>query len=165
MSRQLDNTFIDTINQNLGIAHKICRIYFQDTNEREDVLQEMMYQLWRSYPSFDARSTFSTWMYKVCLNTALTWKRNSKKYRKETLAGDHYQIADEPPGNKEEAIKQLTNAISALSSLNKAIMLLYLESISYEEIASILGISRSNVSVRLVRIKRELETQLKQKQN
>ena len=165
MPRQLDKTFIDTINQHFGIAHKICRVYFQNSDERKDVLQEMMYQLWRSYPSFDARSTFSTWMYKVCLNTALTWKRNSKKYRNETLALGHYEIADDTPANKEEAIKQLTNAISEMAPLNKAVVLLYLESMSYEEIAAILGISRANVSVRLVRIKKELETKLKQKQN
>ena len=66
MADHLENTFIEYINQNLGIAIKVSRIYFEDAGEREDLLQEMMYQLWRSYPGFDGRSKFSTWMYRVC---------------------------------------------------------------------------------------------------
>ena len=163
MSEKLDNAFIEFVNQNIRIAHKVSRIYFENEDEREDLVQEMMYQLWRSYPSFDKRSKFSTWMYKVCLNTALTWRRNYKKKKEEALLLTHYQIADEPSENKDEGIRLLFDAIATLTPLNKAIVLLYLENMSYEEIASITGISRSNVSVRLVRIKKELETHLKPK--
>lgn len=163
MADQLDGSFIEHINQNLGIAHKVCRIYFQDVDEREDVLQEMMYQLWRSYPRFDGRSKFSTWMYRVCLNTALTYRRKIKKEKTESLSLLHHQIADQPSGNQEEAITLLFDAIATLSPVNKAIVLLYLENMSYEEIAAITGLTKSNVSVRLVRIKKELEIQLKAK--
>jgi RNA polymerase sigma factor (sigma-70 family) len=166
MGDQLESEFIELINQNLGIAHKVGRIYFPD-DEREDVLQEMMYQLWRSYPRFDGRSKFSTWMYRVCLNTAFTYKRKNKAKKNESLSLVHEHIADHPgnPGdeNQEAAITLLLGAIEGLSSLNKAIVLLYMENMSYEEIASVMGLSRSNVSVRLVRIKKELETQLRQK--
>ena len=163
MADQLDSSFIQHINQNLGIAHKVCRIYFQDIDEREDVLQEMMYQLWRSYPRFDGRSKFSTWMYSVCLNTALTYRRRNKKDKTESLSLMHQQIAEQPSGNEEEAIPLLFDAITTLSPVNKAVVLLYLENMSYEEIAAITGLTKSNVSVKLVRIKKELEIKLKSK--
>jgi RNA polymerase sigma factor (sigma-70 family) len=163
MANPVDNTFIQQINQNLGIAHKVGRIYFQNGDDREDVLQEMMYQLWRSYPRFDGRSKFSTWMYSVCLNTALTYKRKVRNERIEPLSFTHHQIEDQPSTNKEESMMLLFDAIAMLSPLNKAIILLHLENMSYEEIAAIIGLTKSNVSVRLVRIKKELETQLKGK--
>lgn len=163
MADHLDSTFIGHINQNLGIAHKVGRIYFEDDDEREDVLQEMMYQLWRSYPGFDGRSKFSTWMYRVCLNTAITYLRKNKKGKNETLSLEHYQIADTVSEDMEEAITLLLHAIGNLSGLNKAIVLLYLDNISYGEIASVTGLSRSNVGVRLIRIKKELEKQLRTK--
>jgi RNA polymerase sigma factor (sigma-70 family) len=161
MADPMDNIFIQQVNQNLGIAQKVSRVYFTDSDDREDALQEMMYQLWRSYPRFDGRSKFSTWMYSVCLNTAFTYRRKIKKNNAESLSLAHYQIPEEPSINQEESIAQLFDAIATLSSLNKAIVLLYLEDLSYEEIAAITGLSKSNVSVRLVRIKKELETQLK----
>lgn len=163
MSNYLDKTFVQNINQNLGIAHKIARIYFRNMGEREDVIQEMMFQLWHSYKGFDGRSKFSTWMYRVCLNTALTYKRKTGKVREENLSTVHYQIPDNSSENNEEAIAMLLETIAKLSEVNKAIVLLYLENINYDEIAAILGLSRSNVSVRLVRIKKELEKELKSK--
>lgn len=163
MADPLDEEFVSEINKNLGIAHKVCRLYFTDPDEREDVLQEMMYQLWRSYPGFNRRSKFSTWMYSVCLNTALTYVRKNRKHRNETLSLTHDQIADQSPGNQEAAIAMLHEAITTLSPLNKAIILLYLEDMSYDDIATVTGLTKSNVSVRLVRIKRELETELRKK--
>ncbi|WP_347159423.1 RNA polymerase sigma factor [Pontibacter chitinilyticus] len=161
MSTALDHTFLDQVNQHLGIAHKVCGLYFSDVDEKKDVVQEMLYQLWRAYPAFDGRSKFSTWMYSVCLNTALTYRRNNSKHQYLPLSLAHDQIPDEAAGDKEEGMHLLFEAIAALSQLNKAIVLLYLEDLSYEEIAQITGLSRSNVSVRLVRIKRELETFMK----
>ncbi|MDJ1473792.1 sigma-70 family RNA polymerase sigma factor [Cytophagaceae bacterium DM2B3-1] len=161
MKTPVDTQFIQHINENIGIAHKVCRIYFEDTEERADMLQEMMYQLWKSYPGFDARSKFSTWMYQVCLNTALGWRRKHKQTQDERISLKHYGIAEPGQDQLEESIQQLFRAIGTLSSLNKAIVLLYLDEMSYEEIAAITGLTRSNVSVRLVRIKKELEEQLK----
>jgi RNA polymerase sigma factor (sigma-70 family) len=160
MADSIDDVFIQQINQNLGITHKICRVYFTDADDREDVVQEMMYQLFKSYRSFDGRSKFSTWMYSVCLNTALTYRRKDIKQKHEPLTMSHDQLADPPASNKDEEISMLFAAIATLSSLNKAIILLYLEDMSYEEIADITGLSKSNVGVRLVRIKRDLETEM-----
>jgi RNA polymerase sigma factor (sigma-70 family) len=158
-----DSAFIELINRNLGIAHKVSRIYFQNEPEREDVLQEMMYQLWKAYPQFKGRSAFSTWMYSVCLNTAITYRKKVSKDKTELLSSVHHEIAEHPATGKEESLRFLFEAIATLSLLNKAIVLLYLEDMSYDEIAGITGISKSNVSVRLVRIKKELEILLKEK--
>ncbi|HEY9486978.1 MAG TPA: sigma-70 family RNA polymerase sigma factor [Chryseosolibacter sp.] len=73
MAMQSDEAFLLQVNANLGIAHKVCRLYFDAPDDREDALQEMMYQLWRSYANFGGRAKFSTWMYSVCLRTALTY--------------------------------------------------------------------------------------------
>jgi RNA polymerase sigma factor (sigma-70 family) len=153
--------FLDQINANIGIAHKVCNIYFRDSADREDVIQEMMYQLWRSHQTFDGRSKFSTWMYSVCLNTALTYRRKVRK--NESLSKAHHQIPASPKSDKEEIAEILSQAISILSEVNKAIMLLYLEDMSYDEIADITGLTRSNVSVRIMRAKKELESILKDK--
>jgi len=163
MADPLNDSFIQQINQNLGIAHKVARLYFTEWDDRDDVLQEMMYQLWRSYKGFDGRSKFSTWMYSVCLNTALTYRRKDKKKKNESLSHMHHQIANPPAENKDEAIELLFEAIAKLSAVNKAIVLLHLEKMTYEEIAIITGLSKSNVSVRLVRIKKELETEMRKK--
>ncbi|MEI9918066.1 MAG: sigma-70 family RNA polymerase sigma factor [Bacteroidota bacterium] len=153
--------FLDHINANIGIAHKVCNIYFRDSADRDDVMQEMMYQLWRSHKNFDGRSKFSTWMYSVCLNTALTYKRKIRK--SESLSNIHNQIAATPMSDKEKITEILMEAIATLSEVNKAIMLLYLEDMSYDEIAEITGLTRSNVSVRIMRAKKELELILKDK--
>ncbi len=162
---KLEHVFIQEINAHLGIAHKISRVYCQDAGDREDVFQEMMFQLWRSYPSFDKRSKFSTWMYRVCLNTALTYKRRSRKTWMETLNDSHQQIASSTPKDRATTEMLLSDAIATLSDVNKAIILLYLEDLSYDEIASVTGLTRANVGVRLVRIKKELEEKLKDKIN
>jgi RNA polymerase sigma factor (sigma-70 family) len=152
--------FLGQINANIGIAHKVCNIYFRDSADREDVMQEMMYQLWRSRKNFDGRSKFSTWMYSVCLNTALTYQKKIR--RNEPLSKRHDQLPASPTSNKEEVTEIVSRAISTLSEVNKAIMLLYMEDMSYEEIAGITGLTRSNVSVRIVRAKKELESKLKE---
>ena len=158
----LDDQFIEEINLNIGIAHKVCAVYFADADERKDVFQDMMYQLCRSYPAFRGTSKFSTWMYRVCLNTALTSLRRSKRSISEPITHEHQQIAEERDTHQEENMKQLLEAIEKLSPVNKAIILLYLEDLRYEEIAHITGLTKSNVSVRLVRIKRELEKRIGQ---
>ena len=159
MANDIDSTFLNLINQNLGISHKIARVYFDDPASREDVIQEMMYQLWRSFKSFDNRSKFSTWMYRVCLNTALTHFAKAKRTQAEPLALHHQNIPDVV--NTDDKMSTLLKAISTLSKLNRAIVLLYLDGMNYDEIASITGLSNGNVSVRLFRIRKELEAFVK----
>ena len=163
MSVRIDDTFIQLINDHIGVAHKICRAYFPDVHDQNDMLQEMMYQLWRSYPRFDNRSKFSTWMYSVCLNTALTYQRKRVIEKTVSLSMIDHEIPEQIPVNKDDMNALLFRAIATLNAVNKAVILLYLEDLSYEEIAHITGLTKSNVSVRLVRIKKELELLLKEK--
>ncbi|GAB3549639.1 RNA polymerase sigma factor [Spirosoma fluminis] len=160
MATSSEKIFLEHLNRHIGIAYKISQAYQPDADERADLLQEMIYQLWRSYPSFTGQSKFSTWMYRVCLNTALADRRTARNRQHEPLAARHEQVPDPPPDDQQEAIQWLFDAIATLSPLNKAIMLLYLDDLSYEEIASITGLSKVNVSVRLVRTKKELESRL-----
>ena len=165
MQSPLDKDFLEKLNQNIGVAHKVCAIYFSASDEREDVFQDMMYQLCRSYPRFQGTAKFSTWMYRVCLNTALTSLRKNKHKESGPITYEHQQIADEGSDPQHESMKQLLEAIERLSPINKAVILLYLEDFRYEEIANITGLTKSNVSVRLVRIKKELESQLVKRTN
>jgi RNA polymerase sigma factor (sigma-70 family) len=158
-----EDKFVDNINQNIGIIHKICNIYFNDVDDRKDACQEILYQLWRSYPGFKGDAKFSTWMYKVALNTAITYsKKNKREVPTDMQTGNWDQLA---AGNEQqhtgERMVLLYAAINALSVTDKAITLLYLEDNSYDEIAEITGITKTNVSVRLVRIKRTLKEKLK----
>jgi len=158
-----EDKFVDDINQNMGIIHKICNIYFSDADDRKDACQEILYQLWRSYPGFKGDAQFSTWMYKVALNTALTYsKKGNREVPTDMQAGNWEQLAAR---NEQQHIKErmavLYAAINTLTVTDKAITLLYLEDNSYDEIAEITGLTKTNVSVRLVRIKRTLKEKLK----
>lgn len=161
MKREPDEAFVTAVNDHAGIVHKIARAYFDDPLDRQDVVQEMLFQLWRSYPSYEGKAQFSTWMYRVCFNTALTWGRRHRRLSVDSLSNAHREIPNPPPDRDEESLAQLYKAIDGLSGLNKALILLYLEDRSYDEMAAITGLTKSNVSVRLVRIKKELEKKLK----
>jgi RNA polymerase sigma-70 factor (ECF subfamily) len=153
------NRFLEQIEQNQDIVHKICGLYAANTDDRKDLSQKIICQLWKSYQSFRGDSKFTTWMYKVALNTALlNLRRHRSKIRTESLKEHHADIADEAAGkDKYGQISRLYKAISQLGKLDRAIILLYLEQFSYKEISEVIGISESNVSVRLVRIKKKLK--------
>jgi RNA polymerase sigma factor (sigma-70 family) len=160
MHAETETSFLVDLNQNIGIVHRVCHTYFPyDTAEREDLFQDIMYQLWKSYLQFKGESKFSTWMYKVALNTAITHIRRSTRAPQnaeltESVGGTAH--TDEHMGRLEE-VRLLHEAIAALSHIDKAIILLHLEEQNYDEIASITGLTKTNVSVRLVRIKRALK--------
>lgn len=163
MAESIDTRFLRLVNENLGIVRKVTGVYFHNPADREDAEQEMMYQLWKAYPHFEGRSKFSTWMYTVCLNTAFTWRKRSRRFVTEGLTRSHEQIATPLSEGEEERLSALKEAMTKLTPLNRAIILLYLDDLSYDEMASVTGLSKSNVSVRLVRVKKELETYLKLK--
>ena len=144
----------------MGIIYKICKLY-ADGEDQEDLKQEIIYQLWLSYPNYRGDSKFQTWMYRVALNTALLGLRARKiKYtglsdQELSKAEDLYEHEDE-----EARVKQLYRQISKLKDLDKTIIFLYLEQCTYNEIAEITGISSKNVSVRLTRIREKLREKL-----
>ena len=153
------------ITQNQGIIHKVTRIYCDDEDDRKDLFQEILIQLWKSYDKFREQSKFSTWMYRVAINTAITNFKRDKKSRKSEIGKDLYQLADEPyDEEKEEHLKLLYEAINQLTGIEKSITLLYLEDKPYEEISEITGISQNYVRVKMNRIKKKLESYVKSKE-
>ena len=167
MHAETETSFLANLNQNIGIVHQVCHTYFRrDAMEREDVFQDIMYQLWKSYPQFKGESKFSTWMYKVALNTAITHIRRSARTTRNAELTE--PVARAPHISEQmsrvEEVRLLHEAIAALADIDKAIILLHLEDQNYDEIASITGLTKTNVSVRLVRIKRALKDHLQRNQ-
>jgi RNA polymerase sigma factor (sigma-70 family) len=160
----MEDEFLHFLNENIGVVHRICGIYFPDrTEEREDLYQEILYQAWKSYSGFRGDSKFSTWLYKIGLNTAMVHFRKIKRRPDCPDANESFREIPESPrsANGSDHIETLMQAVKTLSPIDKAIVSLYLEDYSYEEIAHTLGITRSNVSVRLVRIKNQLAQKMK----
>ena len=158
--REIENAFVEKIHRHQGILHKICFVYSNNNADKEDLYQEIVLQLWKSYPSFRKEAKFSTWMYRVALNTAITLNKKAALFEshKKQLS-DEYAISEVI--DYSEDIKILYKAISKLSKIEKAIIMLWLEEKAYNEIAEIVGISEKNVSVKLVRSKKKLAKTIK----
>jgi len=158
--------FLELVEQNQDIIHKICGLYAVNNDDRKDLTQEIVYQLWKSYKSFKGDSKFTTWMYKVALNTALlNLRRHRRRIRTESLNEHHANTqAKDFEQEKDGKISRLYEAINQLRKFDRAIILLYLEQLSYREIAEVIGISEGNVSVRLARIKKKLKKLLNREQ-
>lgn len=153
--QEIEKEFIAKIHKHQGILHKICFIYAKSNAEKEDLYQEIILQLWKSYPSFKGKSEFSTWMYRVALNTAITLtKKVSLLELNLKNAPKTYEF--EKSMDYSEDVKVLYKAISQLKKVDKAIILMWLDEKSYHDIAETVGISVKNVSVKLVRIKAKL---------
>lgn len=151
--------FLQLVNEHQHMIHKICRLYRHSREDREDLFQEIVFQLWKSAPSFEGRAKFSTWLYRVALSTALT------SYRKKTVPVVYMDAVPEPTADStisNEQQQQFWQALTRLPDNDKAIIALYLENLSYQEIADILGITHSNVGVKLNRAKQRLHQLLKQ---
>ena len=150
--------FLQLIEENKGIIIKICNSYCRNKSDLDDLAQEIIYQLWRSGHSFDKSQRFSTWMYRVALNVAISFYRKGlKESMIESLSGAEEQIAEDSSYEGEEDLSKLQQFIYELKELDKALMILYLESKSYREIADILGITETNVATKINRIKEKLK--------
>ncbi|MEO5943768.1 MAG: sigma-70 family RNA polymerase sigma factor [Ferruginibacter sp.] len=159
--------FLQLIEDNKRIIFKISNSYCQNKNDREDLAQEIIYNLWKSGHSFNDEYKFSTWMYRIALNVAISFYRKEKRTAIRIPFDDVFDVADKSDENKEmdENIKQLQTFINELKELDKALMLLYLESKSYNEISEILGISETNVATKISRIKNNLKEKFTTKKN
>ena len=149
--------FIQQVYKAQGILFRICNVYARDAENKNDLMQEMLLQLWRSYPSFRMDSAFSTWMYRVALNTALMYSRKEKRGSR-SLPIDAVPAGEIPreEHEDEEGVHLLYECIQGLPVVDRAIVLLHLEERTNEEIAHILGLNPGNVSVRLTRVKGRL---------
>jgi len=134
-------------------------MYCDTGEDRNDLFQEIVAQLWKSYPSFRKESKVTTWMYRVGLNTAITtFKKSKRRPDQNRLTYENFQIADEnQEAETEENIKLLHRAVAQLTGIEKSIILLYLENKKYEEIAEITGITQNYVRVKMNRIKKKLK--------
>lgn len=162
-AKQSESEFLQKIHKHQGILHKVCLVYSKTQEDRKDLYQEITLQLWKSYSSFKSESAFSTWMYRVALNTALNMTRKPQLFLESEKSNDLMDDIEYSMDLSED-IKMLYQAISLLGKAEKAIILLWLEEQSYEEIAETVGITVKNVSVKLVRIKAKLASIIKKLQ-
>lgn len=158
----LKKDFLKIISNYQGILHKVNLVYFKSKSDREDNLQEIIYQLWKSFPSLKNKKSLGSWIYAVSIHTSISNLKKSSRieYREsipELIDSNNFLTNL----TNSESLNQLLNAIYNLDEINKSIMLLYLEEKSYEEIAEILGITKSNVGVRISRAKELLKQNLK----
>ena len=136
-----------------NIIHKVCSIYTRSAADHEDLFQEIVYQAYRSYHKFKGDSKVSTWLYRVSLYTALAIRRKKKVEAEQYRTEAHFEQLEDP---KQNYLSDLYRLIDELKPTDKALILLYLDDRSYEEMADIMGLSLSNVGVRINRIKKKL---------
>lgn len=156
--------FIRLVNQHRGILHKVCRLYCFNETDRQDLFQEIIVQLWRSYPSFKGDAKFSTWLYRIALNTAIS---DLRRQRRRIAFADPESVPAgiqdiQYSGEKEEKLQLLYKSINRLTELEKALTMLYLEDKSYQEMEEIMGISQNNLRVKMSRIKDKLRKMTKE---
>ena len=158
MNKEIEYSFVKQLEANQNIVHKICRLYTNDQDAHDDLFQEITIQLWRAFPKFRGDSKFSTWMYRVSLNTAITLYRKSKRQIStqdfETIS---FKIkSEEYDDTTEQQLKLMYDAVKKLNDIDKALVFLYLEDKSYKEISLNLGISEVNARVKMNRAKDKL---------
>lgn len=155
--------FLDHINENKGILIKISKLYASSRQDQEDLRQEIVYQLWKSIDSFKGESKFSTWLYRVALNTAI------KSFKKEKKRADHQVVkangivqADTYDSTKDKQIELFYRAVKKINEVERAILFLYIEGFSGREIAQQIGISEGAVRVKINRIKKKITIIIKE---
>lgn len=154
---------MQTIMQNKGMLFKICRIYQDDADDRNDLLQEIILQLWRVFDSYRGESKITSWMYRVALNTAIVFFKKQKRRpdREQLPAGFDQPEEPSAAGEKEVQLRLFYKAVQQLDKVERALIYLYMEDQPYTEIAVALGISEVNVRVRLNRVKNKLKDIIK----
>lgn len=165
MEDQIDRKeFVKLIQMNKGIVYKICNSYCRNKHDREDLAQEIVYQLWRSGHTFNDDFKFSTWMYRVALNVAISFYRKNKSTQALVSFTDNIidieDISDDFETEYEQNRKQLLYFIHELNEFDKALMILFLEAKNYKEIAEILGITETNVATKISRVKDKLKQRI-----
>ncbi|MBK7643064.1 MAG: sigma-70 family RNA polymerase sigma factor [Planctomycetes bacterium] len=151
--------FLEEIEAHKQILHKVSRAYCAGREDRADLVQEIVVQLWRSFASFEGRAKFSTWMYRIALNVAISFQRRNRANGRDRAHADgellQYVAAPEPePGS--EAIDELYRRIARFEDFDRALILLYLDGNPHAAIAEVLGISLTNVATRISRLKERL---------
>ena len=155
--------FAELLARHRGIVFKVAATYCRNPADREDVAQEIVTQLWRAFPKFDSTRTFSTWMYRVALNVAISFVRSNAARQRYTVAlDDTHDVEDSAatPADEDDKTRLLYAFIDRLDSLNRALLLLYLDDRSHREIAAILGITETNVATKIGRLKQRFAREM-----
>ncbi|AQY22516.1 RNA polymerase sigma factor [Riemerella anatipestifer] len=155
----LETEFLQQIEKHKGVIFKISKMYMDNKNDQEDLFQEIIYQAWKSYPSFQGKSLFSTWLYRVALNTSIVFLRSDKKKINTAdieLSKIHKKVEND--GIEQHQLELMYKAIQQLGAIDKALIFYYLEDYSGKEIAAQMGITEVNVRVKLNRAKQKLKT-------
>lgn len=159
----LEKEFLEKIENHKGVIFKISKMYMDNFDDQKDLFQEITFQVWKAYPSFEGRSAFSTWLYRIALNTAIVFLKSEKK-RSFIQNGnlDNFKIkSDDYNEEEEQKLKIMYAAINQLNAIDKALIFYYLEDFSGKEIALQLGISEVNARVKLNRAKDKLKEFIK----
>lgn len=150
-----EKEFVELLNKHQNIVHKICNVYMDEQADKEDLFQEITLQAWKAINNFRGDAQFSTWLYRVALNTAITYFKKGKK--QPTTLTEHFPERTEEFNPIEEQVQAMYKAISHLSKIDKALVMLYLDDYSYKEMSEVLGMTVTNVGVKMNRIKTKLK--------
>ncbi len=152
--------FSELLKQHQPIVFKVARTYCWHPDDRAELTQEIVTQLWRAFARFDSNRKFSTWMYRIALNVAISFVRSNRLRQRHFIAFDEsaHDVADQTSNEPErdEQVEFLYRFINQLDALNRALLMLYLEERSYQEIADILGITQTNVATKINRLKQRI---------
>ncbi len=160
-SQQRKEAFTQEITGNEALIWKVCRLYGQTKEDQQDLFQEIMVQTWRSFDRFRGEAKFSTWLYQVSINTAISGVRKKKRMIPVAQQDVMPDITDHAPPPEDEQLQQLYTAIGQLNGIEKALTLLYLEDRSYKEMEIILGVNESTLRVKMTRVKEKLKKLIK----
>lgn len=163
MSSQTETAFLSLVNKHKGILYKASRIYADSLEDREDLQQEILIQLWKSYQNFKGNSEFSTWMYRVAINTAITYlKKEKKRTNNQMDMPDHFEVQNEDYNPaKDKQLEVFYAAVQELKPLEKAVIFYFMEGMSHKEIGDNLGLSEGNARVKLNRTKEKIQQIIK----
>jgi len=157
-----ETEFLKQIETNKGILIKISRIYARNAQDQNDLKQEIIFRLWKSFDTFQGKCKFSTWMYRVALNTAITFLKNEKKKTAESLVEPCDAVPTRNADTGESRLELFYQAVQLLNPIEKAIIFLFLEGMNHRQIAERMGISEGNARVKLSRTKAKLRSILKE---
>jgi RNA polymerase sigma factor (sigma-70 family) len=162
--KELQEQFQQILEQHKGILFKVARTYCKDEEDRQDLIQETMLQIWQSLHKYNGKFAITTWLYRISLNVAISHYRKNKTRNNTFIAlkEGFIETAASENSEKEQQLTQLEQFISALNDMDKALILLYLEDKNHHEIAEIVGITVSNVSTRIARIRDKLKKRFTQ---
>jgi len=157
LTEEQEKSFITLVKEHQGLIHKVCILYETDKEARNDLFQEIVLQLWKSFTSFRGEAKITTWMYRIALNTAISGLRKlGRKVKTEELGEYHFNISDDHEDHYEEDLQKLHWAIRQLTEIERAMIMMALDEVPYEEIAETIGITQNNVRVRMNRIREKI---------